>query len=63
MARYQDAINWIAFNDDTDWLDEEHGSISVTAALVVDLFHKDEKQVIKDIRKAIEIDVLIKEKS
>lgn len=58
MARYQDAIDWIAGNDDTEWVEQveagEPGwSISVTGALVADLFGKTEEQVRKDIKRAL----------
>ena len=45
-ARYQDAIDWIAENDDTEWLrDDPHDVIpSVTASLVA---------VSADLRKAL----------
>lgn len=57
MARYRDAIEWIAHNDDTEWAendpDEACGTTSVTAALVADLFGKDDQQVRKDVRAAL----------
>ena len=52
MARYRDAIDWIAWNDDTDWLEEEHGCFSVTLALVADLFGKSTDEATADLRKA-----------
>jgi hypothetical protein len=51
MATYKNAIYWIAANDDTEWLDDENSGISVTAALVADLFNKTNEQVTEDIRK------------
>lgn len=56
MARYSDAIYWITINDDTQWLDDMNedrsgASMSVTAALVQDLFGKTEEQVIQDLNK------------
>jgi hypothetical protein len=53
MARYRDAIRWIAENDDTDWIENEHGIPSVTACLVADLFEKTEEAVTEDIKKAL----------
>lgn len=48
MARYKDAIQWIADNDDTDWVAD--GIESVAASLVADLFKKDIEQVREDLR-------------
>lgn len=51
MARYKDAIRWIALNDDCEWLEGKDGSsISVTAALVADLFRKTDYEVAADLR-------------
>lgn len=49
MARYADAIFWLVANDDTEFLDDPNGSLSVTACLVSDLFSKDDKQVRSDL--------------
>lgn len=54
MARYRDAIDWIVWNDDTSWLTDAHGSTSVTAALVADLFGKDDATVARDLQRAVE---------
>ncbi len=54
MARYRDAIDWIAWNDDTDWLDDQRGCFSVTLALVADLFGKTTDEATADLRKACE---------
>lgn len=54
MARYCDAIDWIAWNDDTEWLDDEHGCFSVTLALVADLFGKTTDEATADLRNACE---------
>ena len=56
VASYQHAINWIAENDDTGWLnDTEDGSNpSVTAALVADLFGRTTDEVAKDLRRALD---------
>lgn len=74
MASYKQAIKWLALNDDCEWL-KDYGkddcvSISVSAALVADLFNKSDEQVEKDLRKqyATEFDKdgnlpLIKEES
>lgn len=50
MARYRDAIDWLLFNDATEWLDDGHdASLSVTASLVADLFGKTASQVRADL--------------
>jgi len=48
-ASYKNAIGWIVLEDDTDWLDEEGSSPSVTACLVADIFGKSVDQVRKDL--------------
>lgn len=54
MASYSQAIEWIADNDDTDFLDHEDdvacGTLSVTASMVCDLFDKTEEQVKASLR-------------
>jgi hypothetical protein len=53
MARYKDAIEWMADNDDTEWANHDGssaiGTESVTACLVADLFNKDIAQVREDL--------------
>jgi hypothetical protein len=51
MARYKDAIWWIVANDDTEFLNDEEPSLSVSAVLVADLFEKDDEVVLADLRK------------
>ena len=54
MARYRDAIDWIARNDDTEWLDDGPGAVpSVTLCLVADVFGKTEEQATLDLRRAV----------
>lgn len=54
MATYNQAIEWIALNDDTDFLDDtEVDTISVTASMVADLFSKDDETVVRDLRRAL----------
>jgi hypothetical protein len=53
MARYTEAIRWIAENDDTEWLDEVDPIASVTACLVADVFGKGLLEVTRDLRKAV----------
>jgi hypothetical protein len=63
---YREAIHWIAFNDDTEWLtDEDQRDLdgnpfwSVTACMVADLFgvsiHKVAEDALKALKKAGEI--------
>ncbi len=66
-ASYRDAINWMAYNDDTTWLDarsrhqiypratvhEQKPILSVTASLVADLFDVTPEKLIKDLQRAI----------
>jgi len=42
---YRRALAWLLDNDDTDFLDEEVGYLSVTASLVADLFGKLDEEV------------------
>lgn len=53
MARYADAISWIAWNDDTEWIADEEPSMSVTACLVADMWGKTKDQVIADLWRAL----------
>lgn len=46
MATYKQAIRWIVHNDDISQIED---GITVTAALIADLFKKDDQKVIKDI--------------
>ncbi len=52
-ASYREAVEWIARNDDTEWLNEVPQHASVTACLVADLFGVDEGRVFKDLRRAL----------
>jgi hypothetical protein len=52
---YKAALQWLLDNDDTEWLDDEFGSISVTACLVADIYNKDQDKVIADLRKRKEV--------
>lgn len=54
VGSYQQAIEWIACNDDTDFLDdEEEGLESVTLCLVADVFGRTTEEAIKDLRAAV----------
>jgi hypothetical protein len=50
---YREAIFWIAANDDTEWLRDEDPILSVTAALVQDLFGAETGRLITDLRRAV----------
>ena len=52
---YQRAIQWLADNDDCDWLADERPIMSVCAGLVADMFGKEDAQVQDDLRKAIRL--------
>jgi hypothetical protein len=53
---YRDAIEWIVRNDDCHWLTNPHGSQSVTAALVADMFDvRDDKVKADLIRKHLQV--------
>ena len=50
-ASYQQALEWIVLNDDTEWLESENEPIiSVTASLVADLYGRTEEEIIADLR-------------
>ena len=51
---YRDAISWIANNDDNQWIEDfEYGSISVTAALVADIWDVEQDKVIRDLKREL----------
>jgi hypothetical protein len=47
---FKAAIAWMVMNDDTYWLDDEYGSISVTACLVADIYGKTDEEVTQALR-------------
>lgn len=49
-ASYPRAIAWLALNDDCSWLDDADGFLSVSAAMVEDLFGKTSAKVAADLR-------------
>jgi len=53
VGAYGSAIQWIALNDDTEWLNSEFGSPSVTLCLVADVFGRSIEQSIADLRNAM----------
>jgi hypothetical protein len=50
---YRHAISWMALNDDTEWVDDPEPSLSVTAALVADLFGRTDAEVLASLRREI----------
>lgn len=55
-ASYRDAVRWMVYNDDTEWTHDEEPIISVTAALVADMFDVEQDKIISDIRRALKQD-------
>lgn len=54
VGGYRQAIEWIAYVDDTLWLDDtEAGSPSVTLCLVADVFGRSIEEATADLRRAI----------
>lgn len=49
---YREAVEWIALNDDITWLYEDIPIISVTAAMVRDLYGVEDDRLFRDIRAA-----------
>jgi hypothetical protein len=50
---YRAAIIWMVLNDDTEWADDAEPSLSVTAALVADLFGRTDAEVLASLRREI----------
>lgn len=50
---YREAVEWIACNDDCYWLGDPEPMLSVTAAMVRDLFDVDQAKLIADLRRAL----------
>jgi len=50
---YREAIEWLAGNDDCYWLGDAEPCISVSAALVRDLWDVEDARLIKDLRHAL----------
>jgi len=53
VGSYRDAIDWIAQNDDTEWLDNPDGVESVTLSLVADVFGRTLNEATRDLRRAL----------
>lgn len=51
--KYYEALGWIALNDDTNWLDEDNASPSVTLSLVADLFKVSDEDATDHLRKVV----------
>ncbi len=51
---YGDCLEWIALNDDTEWLKDENPMISVTGSMVCHLFGVSQKKFIVDLRGTLE---------
>lgn len=56
VGSYMSAIHWIAANDDTEWLTDEHRHPSVTLCLVADIFGRSADEATADLRKLVERD-------
>jgi hypothetical protein len=48
---YTAALRWMILNDDTEWLNDDDPAISVTAALVADIYDRTNDEVIRDLLK------------
>lgn len=53
---YREALDWIAMNDDTEFMNEEDAPLSVTVTLVADLWGKDDETIRHDMLLAIRRD-------
>lgn len=55
---YREAIEWMVYNDDTEWVDGDSengsGSISVTGAMVRDLYGVDDARLRADIKRGLD---------
>lgn len=51
---YREAIEWVAGNDDCNWLSGDAGeSISVTAACIRDLYDVAQEKLVADLKRAL----------
>lgn len=55
---YQEAIQWMATHDDTEWISIEDPLPSVTACMVSDLFNVPIETVIDDLRRSEGIEIV-----
>lgn len=56
MARYRDAVQWLANNEDQDLGDPDEGGYLVTIHFAADLFGKEAGQVYADVRRRRDLD-------
>jgi hypothetical protein len=50
---YRAAIQWLVDNDDTEWAKDDEPAISVTAALISDIYGVTDERVTCDLRRAL----------
>jgi len=50
---YRAALEWIALNDDTTWLEDGEDVPSVTLVLIADLFDVPETKAIVDLKRTL----------
>lgn len=50
---FREMCQWIAHNDDNNWLDDEDPIPSVTAVMVMHLFNKTQEQVSYEIQRQL----------
>lgn len=53
VGSYSEALEWIALNDDTEWLEEDNGHVSVSLCLVADVFGREREEAVRDLRKVV----------
>lgn len=46
---YREALRWLLLNDDTEWLNDARHGLSVSTALVADLFGVDDERIVADL--------------
>lgn len=51
---YRAAIEWLARNDDCEWLKDDNPIQSVTAAFVADCYGKPDAKIHSDLARAVE---------
>lgn len=50
---YRECLEWIALNDDCEWLKEQPSIPSVTICFVIDMFGVDQDKAIADLRRVV----------
>lgn len=53
VGSYSEALEWIALNDDTEWLEGENGHPSVSLCLVADVFGREREEAVRDLRRVL----------